>query len=231
MDEGSAYRLRRHPDAEGFRRAWAVAVQRTWLRVEQTALERVIHGETEVIERDGEVVMTRRRPCSDRLMVHMLRQQLHQRDLEIEALAAARAAVEHANRYKPEGARAALPLDAAAAETAALRELQAGIEALPDSHGWDARVLATTMDHDGPVPPLLRAPRVLAPADGRLGMRARPARMRDDGCARVRDAAADRKARKTAFATGLSHASLAATAGIRPQPAGFDGGEGARAGP
>ena len=196
MDEGSAYRLRRHPEAEGFRRAWAVAVERTWQRVEQTALERVIHGDIETIERDGMVVMTRRRPCSDRLMIHMLKQQVERLEREAAARTAAQEAADTAPRWMAEERRPQPPLSAEAEETRALHDLHAGIAALPDSHGWDARTLALTIDHDGPVPPLPSPPKTLRPDDGRLAMRS--------GAARVRDPARPRKARKTLLSTGLS---------------------------
>lgn len=204
MTEGSAYRLRRHPEAEGFRRAWAVAVKRTWQRVEQVALERVIQGEIEVIEREGQVVMTRRRPCSDRLMIYMLQHQLRQRELEIEAFRAEREAFELANSRRDEAQRRPPPLDAEASETRQLRDMQACIEALPDSHGWDTRVLAATSDHDGPVPPLPSPPKLLAPASGRLAVRGKPARLRDD--------AAPRKARNSGDTADLS----ARTGGDKP---------------
>lgn len=201
MDEGSAYRLRRHPEAEGFRRAWAVAVARTWARVEQTALERVIHGDIETIERDGMVVMTRRQPCSDRLMIHMLKQQMERLEREAAARAAAQEAADTAPRWMAEERRPQPPLSAEAEETRALHDLQADIAALPDSHGWDARTLALTIDHDGPVPPLPSPPKTLRPDDGRLAVRSDVMR---SGAARVRDPASARKARKTLLSTGLS---------------------------
>jgi hypothetical protein len=71
MTRQSAYALRRHPDARGFRAAWDEALVDAWRRVAETALERVINGETEVIERDGEEIV-RRRPCAPHLVVHML---------------------------------------------------------------------------------------------------------------------------------------------------------------
>jgi hypothetical protein len=71
MSRQAAYALRRHPDARGFRAAWDEALVDAWRRVAETALERVINGETEVIERDGEEIV-RRRPCAPHLVVHML---------------------------------------------------------------------------------------------------------------------------------------------------------------
>jgi cobalamin biosynthesis Mg chelatase CobN len=71
MSVQSAYRLRRRVGAEAFRRAWDVALAEGWRRVEETAFERVINGETEVWERDG-VQIVRQRPCAPHLMIHML---------------------------------------------------------------------------------------------------------------------------------------------------------------
>jgi hypothetical protein len=56
--------------------------------------------------------------------------------------------------------------------------LQAELAALPDSHGWDARTLALTIDHDGPVPPLPSRPRTLRPDAGRIETRSRIVRPR-----------------------------------------------------
>jgi hypothetical protein len=221
MDEGSAYRLRRHPEAEGFRRAWAVAQARVWQRVEQVALERVIHGELETIERDGQVVMTRRRPCSDRLMIHMLKQQVERLEREAAARTAAQEAADTAPRWMAEERRPQPPLSAEAEETRALHELQAEVAALPDSHGWDARTLALTIDHDGPVPPLPSPPKTLRPDDGVLAARSGKARLRDPAGPRngqprnaqprnvqpqkaAPQGTAPRKARESLLSTGLS---------------------------
>lgn len=71
MSVQSVYWLRRQPGAVSFRQAWAHAVADAWGRVEETAIERAVHGETEVYERDG-VTITRHKPCSPQLLTQML---------------------------------------------------------------------------------------------------------------------------------------------------------------
>ncbi|OYU34226.1 hypothetical protein [Novosphingobium sp. PASSN1] len=67
MSRQSAYAMRRHPDAGQFRQAWDMAMAEAWRRVEESVMERVIHGETEVYERD-DVRIVRHKPCSPRLV-------------------------------------------------------------------------------------------------------------------------------------------------------------------
>ncbi len=76
MSERAAYRLKRHARADGFRAAWRAAKQQQWQRRAQGRLDRVLYGELSVIERDGRVVATRRRPGSDRMMIQMLKAKL-----------------------------------------------------------------------------------------------------------------------------------------------------------
>ncbi len=71
MSKQSAYKLRRHPAAVDFRAGWDAAIADAWRRIEETAIERAISGEIEIIERDG-VQITRHRPCAPQLLVHML---------------------------------------------------------------------------------------------------------------------------------------------------------------
>jgi hypothetical protein len=73
MSRQAAYRLRRHPDAADFRRAWDLALADANRQIEDLAIERALHGEEEVIERDGLTVVVRRRPCDARLLVHLLK--------------------------------------------------------------------------------------------------------------------------------------------------------------
>ncbi len=185
MSEASAYRLRRHPEAEDFRRAWDAAQARVWQRVEQVALDRVVNGDIETIERDGMIVATRRRPCSDRLMIHMLKEQLRRSEAQAAALAAANAAMAAEARRAEwpimDGKRVAplvpAPIDAAAAETSALRESHDRAERLPDSTDWDApEVMANSLD--GPAPRLPMPERTLAPADGLLVIRTKRAQVK-----------------------------------------------------
>jgi hypothetical protein len=71
MSTRSAQRLRRHPLAGDFRAAWDAALAQVWAGLEQVALDRAINGEKETIERDGFLVVELRRPCSDRLLLHL----------------------------------------------------------------------------------------------------------------------------------------------------------------
>lgn len=72
MTPQSAWRLRRHPHAAAFRRAWDGAMDQAGAQLRQAALERVLHGTAETVERAGKAIVTRYRPCSDRLLIFML---------------------------------------------------------------------------------------------------------------------------------------------------------------
>lgn len=72
MSRTSAYRLHRHPDAEDFRALWDLALAQALALVPQVALERVLNGEEEQIERDGILVAVRRKPAHVKLLIHML---------------------------------------------------------------------------------------------------------------------------------------------------------------
>ncbi|MFZ4690837.1 MAG: hypothetical protein ACOYLS_16515, partial [Polymorphobacter sp.] len=72
MSVRSAHRLRQHPLAAEFRAAWDAALGQAWGRLEQVALDRAINGEREMIERNGYLVAERSKPCSDRLLIHLL---------------------------------------------------------------------------------------------------------------------------------------------------------------
>ena len=73
MSKQSAYWLRRQPHSWKFARAWdeALADRDRW--IEDLALDRVLHGEEEVIERDGLTVAVRRRPCDARILLFYLK--------------------------------------------------------------------------------------------------------------------------------------------------------------
>lgn len=75
MSVQAAYRLRRHPEAADFREAWDSALAQASAQLQQVALERALNGDIEIIERDGQVVETRRKSCSDRLLIYMLERQ------------------------------------------------------------------------------------------------------------------------------------------------------------
>jgi len=131
LSESSAYRLRSHPQAEDFRAAWDAALTQAYGRLEQIALDRALNGETETICRDGDPIYTKHRPCSDRLLIHLLKE----RTRKTEARETARAAV---------AARAAAPVSywnpkpppapptAAEEETTALQSFQTLTQNFPD---------------------------------------------------------------------------------------------------
>ncbi len=214
MSEGSAYRLRRHPAAEDFRRAWDAALVRVWQRVEQVALDRVINGDIETIERDGMIVATRKRPCSDRLMIHMLTEQARRAEVQVAALAAANAALLAEARRGAwpivDGKRVApavpAPVDTAAAETADLHACHARAEKLPDSTDWNAEEVFP-FEIEDEVPRLPMPEKTLVPASGRLAMRLRAPRL---GNGLMKNGAPKREVRKTPpgadFSIGASDA-------------------------
>jgi hypothetical protein len=140
MSARSAYRLRNHPEAGEFRAAWNAALQQAWGLIEQVALDRVINGERETIERNGYLVAERHKPCSDRVLIHMLglrerartaaraeRAAAHKLALAEAKLAAVLAA---GGRRRGKGVAAEAPPlpvlpDEAAAHTAALQAFEA----------------------------------------------------------------------------------------------------------
>lgn len=67
----SAYRLREHPAAVGFRDAWKYALSMATARLISHAFERAIHGSAERIYRDGVLVGERRKP-SDKLLMWLV---------------------------------------------------------------------------------------------------------------------------------------------------------------
>jgi hypothetical protein len=67
----SAYRLRQHPQAEAFRKAWDHAQSLAATRLTAIAWERAIHGASERLYKDGELIAERRKP-SDRLLMWLL---------------------------------------------------------------------------------------------------------------------------------------------------------------
>jgi hypothetical protein len=67
----SAYRLREHPKGAAFRAAWDHAQSLACVRLTALAWERAVHGSTERLYKDGELVAERRRP-SDRLLMWLL---------------------------------------------------------------------------------------------------------------------------------------------------------------
>lgn len=67
----SAYRLREHPRAAGFRTAWDHALSLSTARLSALAFERAVHGTVEQVFYKGELVGERRRP-DNRLLMWLL---------------------------------------------------------------------------------------------------------------------------------------------------------------
>lgn len=67
----SAYRLRNKAGAESFARAWDAALSLSATRLAAIAFDRALHGRSERIYRDGELVMERKTP-SDYLLSWLL---------------------------------------------------------------------------------------------------------------------------------------------------------------
>lgn len=66
------YQLRRHPEAEEFRRAWQAALDIGIQRIEDVAMDRAINGTEEPVYSYGKLVGTRIK-YNDRLLMFMLR--------------------------------------------------------------------------------------------------------------------------------------------------------------
>ena len=204
MTKQAAYRLRRHPAADGFRAAWDAAVVDTLRRVSESTVERVLHGEIEVIERGGERI-TRHRPCAPQVVIAMLarcerladaaaREAAARADLvPAQAAAAAAAAGRAARRAGSRGpdAPANLPPDPLSSETVALRDFHGLLVALPDSCGWEG----PDEPGDDPAVPVLPMPEVrLCPDPIRLVATARQPRVIDPAAVAARAAARAEKA-------------------------------------
>ena len=67
----SAYRLRNKAGAESFARAWDAALSLSATRLAAIAFDRALHGRSERVYRDGELVMERKMP-SDYLLTWLL---------------------------------------------------------------------------------------------------------------------------------------------------------------
>ncbi|WP_439547116.1 hypothetical protein [Sandarakinorhabdus sp.] len=72
MTRQSAYWLRHQPHAWEFAQAWDAALADTGRWIEDMALDRLLDGEAEVLEREGVVVAVRRRPADVRLLLFHL---------------------------------------------------------------------------------------------------------------------------------------------------------------
>jgi hypothetical protein len=72
VGEHHIYKLRRHPEAESFRRAWEAALDCGIARIEDVAMDRALHGVEQPVYSYGELVGTRQ-VYNDRLLMFMLR--------------------------------------------------------------------------------------------------------------------------------------------------------------
>lgn len=101
----SAYRLREHPAAEGFRNAWGHAESMASARLVAIAFDRAIHGSVEQIYKDGQLVAERRKP-SDRLLMWLLS---HHNPVTYGWLSRPQATAPHGSYYPLYWARKQLP--------------------------------------------------------------------------------------------------------------------------
>ncbi len=73
LSRQSAYWLRRQPVGAAFGAAWDAALADRGRWIDDLAMDRLLDGEEEVIERDGVVVAVRRRPADVRLLLFHLK--------------------------------------------------------------------------------------------------------------------------------------------------------------
>jgi hypothetical protein len=78
MSAEGAYYLRRQPGAEGFRAAWAAALDLGVQRIEDVAMDRALNGVDEPLYSYGQLIGTRKR-YNDRLLMFMLRNRAPER--------------------------------------------------------------------------------------------------------------------------------------------------------
>lgn len=69
----SAYWLRRQDHAADFRRRWDAALADAGEFIEALAMDRMVDGEEDVIERIGETVAVHQRPCDARPLLFYLK--------------------------------------------------------------------------------------------------------------------------------------------------------------
>jgi hypothetical protein len=205
---GSANALRRHPLAAGFRAACEAALAQALCTIEEVALDRVLNGEVETFTRgDGESI-ERRRPCSDRLLIHMLKT----RERAAERRQARR---EAAAEREAREARVAAMLALARGETPATPAPAADSPSLSDAEAREAMLAAFHAGGGGfadwpdlapglvPTPagllPDPGPPVELMPRNGRLvAATGRPPRLRPPRAPRPRRSAPERQAAREA---------------------------------
>ncbi|QFT78104.1 hypothetical protein [Erythrobacter sp. THAF29] len=78
VGEHHIYKLRRHPEAESFRKAWEAALDIGVQRIEDVAMDRALNGVEEPVYHRGEIVGTRR-AYNDRLLMFMLERRAPER--------------------------------------------------------------------------------------------------------------------------------------------------------
>ena len=131
MTKQSAYWFRRQPAGAAFAQSWGAALEDSGRIIEDAAMDRLIDGEEEVIERYG-VMIVRRRPCNIQLLLYHLKRLDDQRN--------ARAAVQLAmlrRRWDQQDASAPPPVDPEKveklrAELRAMAELQGEFQDEPE---------------------------------------------------------------------------------------------------
>lgn len=101
----SAYRLREHPKAKGFRLAWDHALSLSTARLSALAFERAVHGTLEQIFHKGELVAERRRP-DNRLLMWLLS---HHDPVTYGHLSRPQKQAPHASFFVARAARAEMP--------------------------------------------------------------------------------------------------------------------------
>ncbi|MDC8753504.1 hypothetical protein OIK40_02470 [Erythrobacter sp. sf7] len=72
MSQSGAYHLRRQPEAESFRNAWAAALDLGVRRIEDVVMDRALNGVEEPLYSYGKLIGTRRK-YNDRLLMFILR--------------------------------------------------------------------------------------------------------------------------------------------------------------
>ncbi len=186
MSQSSAYRLRRHPDAGDFRRAWDAALDLTWSQLSQLAIERIRYGEIKTIHHKDGQKTTITSLCSDRLLITAMKIDDARRaraEARAEARtdagaaaapAAAAAAAAAASIAASIAASPAAAIAIAIADDAACTAFHRLAAGLTDKPGWEGPRRADP----GDVPILPSAPRHLAPASLTLATRAAKARWR-----------------------------------------------------
>ncbi|WP_417321877.1 hypothetical protein [Erythrobacter aureus] len=81
VGEHHIYKLRNHPEAASFRKAWEAALDLGIARIEDVAMDRALNGVEEPVYHRGELVGTRR-AYNDRLLMFMLRNRAPERFAE-----------------------------------------------------------------------------------------------------------------------------------------------------